>query len=39
MKIIECKDCKNMYDCEYTYLLGCIDGEEWTEEPQEDNEK
>ena len=35
MKIIECKDCKNIYDCERTYLGGCTDGEEWTDVSKE----
>ena len=37
MEIIECKDCKNMYDCEHTYLGGCTNGKEWEEESQEEN--
>ena len=30
-KLIECVNCKNMYDCERTYLGGCTDGEEWAD--------
>lgn len=35
MKLIKCKDCKNIYNCERTYLGGCTDGEEWTDTPEE----
>ena len=31
--VVECKDCKNIYDCERTYLGCCTDGEEWEIEP------
>ena len=34
MEYIECKDCKNIYDCEYTYLGGCTDGTEWSEDEE-----
>ena len=34
-KYIECKDCRYFYDCERTYLLGCTDGEEWSDEEEE----
>lgn len=27
--VVECNDCKNVYDCERTYLGGCTDGEKW----------
>ena len=26
---VDCRDCKNMYHCEKTYLGGCTDGEVW----------
>lgn len=35
-KYIECINCKYMYDCERTYLGGCMDGKEWSEEEEED---
>ena len=35
MKVVECKDCKYIYDCEYTYLGGCSDGAGWEEEGDE----
>ena len=31
-KLVDCCDCKHMYDCERTYLGACTDGEEWSEE-------
>lgn len=27
--IVDCKDCKEMYHCEKTYLGGCTDGKVW----------
>ncbi len=33
-KYIECINCKYVYDCDRTYLGGCIDGEEWEETNQ-----
>lgn len=32
-KRIICQDCKNVYRCEFTYLGGCTNGEEWEEPP------
>lgn len=32
-KSIDCKNCKDMYDCERTYLGGCTDGKEWEDKP------
>lgn len=26
---VMCKDCKEMYSCEKTYLGGCADGKKW----------
>lgn len=38
-KYIECKDCRYIYYCQLTYLLGCTDGKEWGEESEdEENE-
>lgn len=31
-QLVDCYDCKHMYDCERTYLGACTDGEEWSEE-------
>lgn len=28
-KYVNCKDCKEQYDCERTYLGGCTDGKAW----------
>ncbi len=33
-RYIDCHNCKNQYDCERTYLGGCTDGEEWSEEDE-----
>lgn len=30
-KYVDCQNCKNMWDCERTYLGGCTDGEEFKE--------
>ena len=30
-KYVNCKDCKEQYDCERTYLGGCTDGKAWEE--------
>lgn len=38
-KYIECNNCKNIWDCERTYLGGCTDGEEWNEEKESDDEQ
>ena len=27
--VVDCHDCRYMYDCERTYLGGCTDGKEW----------
>jgi hypothetical protein len=29
MEYTECKDCKNMYKCEHTYIGGCSNGSPW----------
>ena len=34
-KYVECQNCKYQYDCERTYLGGCTDGEEWSEDEDE----
>jgi predicted RND superfamily exporter protein len=31
---IQCKDCKNIYHCEHTYLGGCTNGQEWSEDEE-----
>lgn len=31
-KFVDCHNCKNMWDCERTYLGGCTDGEKWEKE-------
>ena len=36
-KYVECFNCQYMYDCERTYLGGCTDGKEWSED--EENEQ
>ena len=36
-KYIECINCKYVYDCERTYMGGCTDGKEWSED--EENEE
>lgn len=33
-RFIECKDCKKMYHCEKTSMLGCFDGKAWTIDEQ-----
>ena len=38
-KYVECKDCKEQYDCERTYLGGCTDGKKWEEENEGEKEK
>lgn len=30
--VVNCKDCKEMYHCEKTYLGGCTDGKVWEDE-------
>lgn len=37
-KYVDCHNCKNMCDCERTYLGGCTDGEELEETEKENNE-
>jgi hypothetical protein len=38
-KYLNCHNCKNVYDCDKTYLGGCTDGTEWVEDGNEkDNE-
>ena len=36
MKYVDCHNCKNIYDCERTYLGGCTDGEEWGDDNESD---
>ena len=38
-KYIECFNCKYMYDCERTYLGGCTDGEEWSEDEENEEQR
>lgn len=39
-KVIDCKDCQDMYECGTTYLGGCIYGKEWPkEEPKKEPEE
>ena len=33
-----CEDCIYMYHCERTYLGGCTDGVEWSENDEEKDE-
>lgn len=38
VKMVYCWNCKYKYDCERTYLGGCTDGEEFSDNEME-NEK
>ena len=39
VKMVDCWNCKYQYDCERTYLGGCTDGEEWSEEKENEDEQ
>ena len=36
-KIIWCKNCIYMYECQNTYLGGCSNGVEWEKEEKDDS--
>lgn len=36
---VYCENCKYVYYCEKTYLLGCTDGEEWGDNEESENDE